>query len=401
MRSETSALGVKAIILAAGKGSRLAPLTDTTPKPMINIAGKPILEHTMESIYTQVDEIIIVVKYLSETISNYFWDNFLGTKITYHIQDDEKWTGAAIRWIKFEEDFILINWDSIFEKKDLDNLINSQNYWALVLETDTPEKYWIFEQNSNKFATKIVEKPKEFIWNLANQGAYKFSSEMFNLVEKIELSERWEYEITDAINLFIKNNEFQLINLEWKILDISYPWNILEANKYFLEKFVKSEINWEVEERVSIKWNIILWKWSILKSGTYIEWNVIFWENCVIWPNCYIRWNSVFWNNCAVWNAVEIKNSTIWNNTKIWHLSYVWDSVIWNDCNFWAGFKVANLRHDWKNMRAMIKWKLVETWLKKLWIILWDNSKLWINTLCYPARVFSSNTTSLPWEIIK
>jgi NDP-sugar pyrophosphorylase family protein len=63
---------MKAIILAAGRGTRLTPITDTIPKPMISIAGRPILEHTIENIYTQVDEIIIVVKYLSENISNYF-----------------------------------------------------------------------------------------------------------------------------------------------------------------------------------------------------------------------------------------------------------------------------------------------------------------------------------------
>jgi bifunctional UDP-N-acetylglucosamine pyrophosphorylase/glucosamine-1-phosphate N-acetyltransferase len=392
---------MKSIILAAGKGTRLSPLTETTPKPMINIAWKPILEHILENIYNKVDEIIIVVKYLKDVIIKHFWDNFKWTKISYHIQWEEKWTAAAIKWIKFDDDFILINWDSIFEKKDLENLINSKNYWALVLETDTPEKYWIFEEDSNSFAKKIIEKPKEFVGNLANMWAYKFSSKIFELVEQISLSSRWEYELTDAINLFLEKEEFKLIKINWKIIDITYAWDILNANKYFLEKFENSVINWEVEEWVTIKWNIILWKWSILKSWTYIEWNVVFWENCIIWPNCYIRWNSVFWNNCHIWNAVEIKNSAIWNNTNIAHLSYVWDSIIWNNCNFWWWTKVANLRHDWKNMRAMVKWELIDTWLRKLGIIMWDNCKLWINTLCYPGRVLQANTTSLPWEIIK
>ena len=392
---------LKAIILAAWKGSRLAPLTENIPKPMINIAGKPILEYTLENIYNKVDEIIIVVKYLKEKIINYFWDNYKNTKITFQVQGEEKWTAAALFWIDFDDDFILINWDSIFEKKDLDNLINLEWYWALVQETITPEKYWIFKQNKQWFAIEIIEKPKEFIWNLANLWAYKFSQEIFTLNKQIKLSPRWEYEITDTINLFLKNNNFKLLNLKWKIIDITYPWDILSANKYFLEKLEKSEINWEIEENVQVKWNIILWKWSVLKSGTYIEWNVIFGENCIIWPNCYIRWTSVFGENCHIWNAVEIKNSSIWNNTNAGHLTYIWDSVIWNNCNFGAGFKVANLRHDKKNMRAMIKWELIETWLKKLWIILWDNSSLGINTLCYPARIFPEWFTSLPWEIIK
>jgi len=230
---------------------------------------------------------------------------------------------------------------------------------------------------------------------------------MLELVNEVKLSSRWEYEITDAINLFIKKistegfSPLQLIKIEWEFIDVWYPWDILNANKYFLEKIEKSELNWEVENNVNIKWNIILWKWSILKSGTYIEWNVIFWENCVIWPNCYIRWNTVLWNNCKVWNAVEIKNSSIWNNTNVWHLSYVWDSIIWSNCNFGAGFKVANLRHDKKNIKAIIKWQLIDTWLKKLWIIMGGNSKLWINTLCYPARILNNGSTTLPWEIIK
>jgi len=248
---------MKAIILAAGRWTRLAPITDTIPKPMISIAGRPILEHTIENIYTQVDEIIIVVKYLSEIISNYFWDNFKATKISYHIQGDEKWTGAAIRGIKFEDDFILINWDSIFEKKDLDNLINSSNYWALVLETETPEKYGIFEQDSNKFAIKIVEKPTEFIWNLANLWVYKFSSKMLELVDDIKLSSRWEYEITDAINLFLELEDFELLKLEWEFIDVGYPKDIEIAEKRLKEILYKKPEFWE--------YNIIekFWEYSI------------------------------------------------------------------------------------------------------------------------------------------
>jgi dTDP-glucose pyrophosphorylase len=185
-----------------------------------------------------------VVKYLSKKISDYFWDNFLGTKISYHIQGEEKWTGAAIKWIKFDDDFILINWDSIFEKKDIDNLINSKNYWALVLVTETPEKYLIFKQDSNKFATEIIEKPEKYVWNLANLWVYKFSSEMLTLVKKVKLSTRWEYEITDAINLFLKNNKFELLELKWEFIDVWYPKDIKIAEKKLKEILYKKPEFW-------------------------------------------------------------------------------------------------------------------------------------------------------------
>ena len=392
---------MKAIILAAWRWTRLKPITNTTPKPMINIAWKPILEYSLESIYQKVDEIIIVVKYLKDEIINYFWDNYKNTKITYFEQWDDKWTAWAIRWINFLDDFILINWDSIFDKKDFEKIFDLKWYWALVLETETPEKYGIFKQDEDWFAKEIIEKPTEFVWNLANLWVYKFSKEMLDIAWKVWLSKRGEYEITDAINIFLETNKFKLIPLEWEFIDVWYPWDILDANKFFLEKLENSQIKWEIEENVVIKWNIILEKWAILKSWTYIEWNVIFGENCVIWPNCYIRWNSVFSKNCKVWNAVEIKNSCFWNNSKAGHLTYIWDSVIWNNVNFWAWSLVANLRHDKKNIRVMVKEKLIDSWKIKLGCIIWDNVKIWVNTKIYPGRILDTDSFTYPWDIIK
>jgi len=392
---------MKAIILAAGRGTRMKPLTDTTPKPLISIVGKTILEHNLEHIYSSVDEIIIVIKYLWDKIRNYFWDDFKGTKITYFEQWNDKWTGWAIRGINFSWDFLLLNWDSIFEKIDLEKIISLEWYWALVLETNTPEKYGIFKQDSEKFATEIIEKPNESVWNLASLWVYKFSDTILQLVEKIELSQRWEYEITDAINLFIKKNKFSLLKIEWAFIDIWAPWDILDANSYLLKKLHTSDIKWKIEEWVTIKWNIILEEWAILKSGTYIEWNCYIWKNSQIGPNCYIRWESVIWNNCHIGNAVEVKNTSIWNNTNAGHLTYLWDSIVWNNVNFWWGFIVANLRHDGKNMRCMINWKLIDTWKRKLWVIVWDNAKIWIKSMAYPARVIESGAMLIPWTIIK
>ncbi len=391
---------MKAIILAAWEGSRLKPLTNTTPKPLIKIVWKSIIEHNLESIYKYVNEIIIIVKHLKEEFYKELWDNFLWTNIKYIEQSEEKWTAAAIKWINIEDDFILLNWDSIFNKIDLEKIINLKWYWALVKQVEQPEKYGIFKQE-NWYATEIIEKPINFIWNLANLWVYKFSKEIFKLVNNIQLSSRLEYEITDAINLFIKNNKFKLIKLEKEFIDIWYPWDILTANKYFLENLKESKINWQIENNVTIKWNIILESGAILKSGTYIEWNCYIWKNTSLWPNIFIRWNTSIWNNCKLWANNEIKNSNIWNNTNVAHLSYIWDSIIWNNVNIGWWFITANLRHDNKNIQVPIKWILTDTWLRKLWIIIWDNVKTWIKVYSMPWRIIENNLMVLPWEIIK
>jgi bifunctional UDP-N-acetylglucosamine pyrophosphorylase/glucosamine-1-phosphate N-acetyltransferase len=271
----------------------------------------------------------------------------------------------------------------------------------LVKKVDNPWKYWIYEQDENGFAIKVVEKPKEDIWNLANISFYKFSKDIFKYVKEIKLSSRWEYELTDAINLFVKNNKFKLIKIEWEYLDISYPWDILTANSYFLENLKKSKIDGKVEKWVTIKWKIILKKWAVLKAGTYVEWNIYIWKNTQIWPNTYLRGNSVIWENCKIWNAVEIKNSSLWNKINIAHLSYIWDSIIWNNVNIWWGFISANLRHDNANIKVKVNWELVDTGKRKLWVIIWDNVKTWIKTSTMPWKIIENGSFTMPWEIIK
>ena len=103
---------MKAIILAAWEWSRLRPLTNTTPKPMIKIFWKPILEHNIENIYEFVNEIIIIVKYKQEIIKDYFKDNYLWVKITYVEQWDLPWTWWALRWLDIEDDVIILYFPS-------------------------------------------------------------------------------------------------------------------------------------------------------------------------------------------------------------------------------------------------------------------------------------------------
>ena len=392
---------MKAIILAAWEWSRLRPLTNTTPKPMIKIFWKPILEHNIENIYKYVKEIIIIVKYKAEIIENYFGNNFKWVPITYHLQNDEKWTWAAIKWLNLDTEVIILNWDSIFDKDDLKEIIKLNWYWVLVKKVKTPEKYGIFKVDNENKILEIVEKPEDFIWDLANLWVYKLSSKIFQIVDDIKLSKRWEYEITDALNVFANKYDLKAIEIKNEFIDVWYPWDILNANSIFLNKLKKSKIKWKVEKNVTIKWNVIIEEWAIIKSWTYIEWNVYIWKNSSIWPNSYIRWNSTFWENCKIGNAVEIKNCSLWDNSHVSHLSYIWDSIIWNNVNIWWGFISANLRHDNKNIKVMVKWELIDSKLRKLWIIIWDNVKTWIKSYSMPGRIIENDTFTMPWEIIK
>lgn len=253
---------MKAIILAAWEWTRLRPITYKIPKPLIKVWKKNILEHTMNSIYKYVDEIIIVVKYKKEKIINYFWDNYKSVKLTYHIQWEEKWTWAAIKWIKCIEksDYLIIAWDQIFDKNSIKKILNLKWYWCLVKEVKKPEIYWIFKTDKKLYALELIEKPKEYMWSLANISFYKVNSEIFNLIKSCKISERWELEITDAISLFIKSFKFKLI--KWDTIDIWNLDNLIELNKNSINIKFKTPKLWDFYPLKKV-WDYIFWVWLI------------------------------------------------------------------------------------------------------------------------------------------
>ncbi len=393
---------MKAIILAAWEGTRLRPFSNTKPKPMIKIFGKPILEHNIEKIVSYVDEIIIIVKYKKEVIESYFKNEYMGVKISYIEQSNEKGTWAAIRGVSlWKTDILLLNGDSIFEQKDFDKIIHFSWYGALVKKVSDPSKYGIFKQDENGIAQEIIEKPETFVWDLANLWVYKFNEEIIEISKNIPLSKRGEYEITDSINAFIKKHPFHLFPIDGDFIDVGYPWDILEANASFLNALTKTSVAWEIEEWVTIKGKVILEDWAILKAGTYIEGNVYIGKNSSIGPNAYLRGSTVIGENCHIWASVEIKNSSLWDHTNVAHLSYIWDSIIGNHVNIGGGMITANLRHDKWDIKVMVKWELINTKRHKLWVIIGDNTKTGIKTMTYPGRVIESDSFTMPWEIVK
>ncbi len=390
---------MKAIILAAGKGTRLKPLTETSPKPLLRIANKPILEYNLNALRDLVDEVLIIVGYKKEKIMEYFGNSYKDIKITYVIQKEICGTGNAVLQAEpfVKDEFIVMNGDDIFFKEDIKKCLKYK-YSLLAMELNTIRRFGAIETR-NGCLKKIVEKPKNPKTNLANIGLYKVNDSIFSILKKLRKSERNEYEIVDAITELAKKQKVKIVKANnW--ISIGYPWHLIEANEFFL-KNIKDEKKGNIEKGVIIKGNLKCGKGTKILSGVYIEGNVIIGENCKIGPNCYIRGSTSIGDNCHIGQAVEIKNSIIGDNTNVAHLSYVGDSVIGNNVNFGAGTIVANLRHDNKNIKSTIKGKLIDTERRKLGTIIGDNVHTGINTSIYPGRIIHSGKITLPGEIVK
>jgi bifunctional UDP-N-acetylglucosamine pyrophosphorylase/glucosamine-1-phosphate N-acetyltransferase len=114
-----------AVILAAGKGTRLLPLTETTPKALVDICGKPLIVRLMEALPDNVTEILIVVGHLKEKITDKIGNTWNGKPVTYVTQDPLDGTGTAIHLAKdrvLGKKFIVVNGDDLYAKRDLERL---------------------------------------------------------------------------------------------------------------------------------------------------------------------------------------------------------------------------------------------------------------------------------------
>lgn len=389
---------MKAVILTAGEGTRMRPLTTTRPKTMLITGGKPLIQYNIESLRDAgIKDITLVVGYKKEVIQDYFGDGSdFGVNINYAIQDGQLGTAHAIGSAEefIDESFIVLNGDIIVSYDLIRNLIekyatrtsNDVKSVLTLIEVDDPSSYGIVSTQNDKII-EIIEKPsaEEAPSNLANAGIYLFGIEIFDAIRETELSERGEYEITDSLAIELEKG-YEILGLvsrePW--MDVGRPWELLKSNADFLEK-MEDDIQGEIEENVTIHGPVHLGKNSIIRSGCYIQGPVFIGDDCDVGPNTYLRPNSCLCNNVSVGNAVEIKNSIIMDGTNVSHLSYVGDSVIGVKCNLGAGTNLANLRFDDKHVKVSVKGERVDSGLRKLGAIFGDGVKTGINTSVNPG----------------
>jgi bifunctional UDP-N-acetylglucosamine pyrophosphorylase/glucosamine-1-phosphate N-acetyltransferase len=396
---------MKAVVLVAGKGTRMDPLTSDCPKVMLPVANRPILEHILGSaIEAGIEGFVFITGYLEEQIKAHFGDGSKwGVSIEYVQQKEQLGTANAIGYARghVEGAFLVLNGDMLIGQQDLEALISRQEEAVIcVKEVENPSDFGVLETEKNK-VIRIIEKPKNPPTNLANAGIYLFRESIFDFIDKTQPSVRKELEITDSIQMLIDSGApvgYSPLKDSW--IDIGYPWDLLKANEHLL-KTLKGSCQGTVEPNVTIKGEVAVGKGSLIRSGAYIEGPVLIGENCDVGPNCYIRPSTALGNRVRIGNAVEVKNTIIMEGTHVGHLSYVGDSIIGRRCNFGAGTKVANLRHDGKNIKVMLKGRIIDSGRRKLGVIMGDEVHTGINTSINIGVVMEKGRGTLPGEVVK
>jgi glucose-1-phosphate thymidylyltransferase len=235
---------LKSIILCAGKGTRLRPLTHTSAKHLIPIANKPVLFYAIEAIRDcGIKDIGIIIGETGEDIKSELREGSKwGVNISYIEQKEALGLAHAVSVAKDflgEDKFLMYLGDNLL-KNGIESYANkfiqgNYNAFVLLTEVDNPRQFGVAELEEGR-VVRVVEKPKKPVSNLALIGVYFFDKNVYQSIKSISPSARGELEITDAIQWMINKGYkvgAEVIGGWWK--DTGKPDDILEANRLILE----------------------------------------------------------------------------------------------------------------------------------------------------------------------
>jgi len=215
------------VIMAAGKGTRLYPITEETPKPMVKIHGKPIIDWIFESIEgLQFREIFLILGHKREVIKEHLKDK---KGITYIYQENQTGTADAISLVEdmVDKNFMVLPGDTIYLKKDLQNLYNTTNSLLYGHWGENLCEFGTLKIDFRNQIEYISEKKKNPISKMVNLSAYNFTNDIFQYMPFTELV-KGEKVITNTINEFISDNGvFKGVYTE-KWYQVTYPQDIKE-----------------------------------------------------------------------------------------------------------------------------------------------------------------------------
>lgn len=210
---------MQAVILAAGRGKRLKPITDDRPKPMVELLGKPILEHVIDNLPQAIDEIVIITGYCEDAIKEYFGNERNGRSITYVHQEEPKGTAHALftaRDVIRNEKFLILPGDNVSDFSAVDEGV-PHKYVVFAYEHEEPKNFGVIELNEDgKTLKRIQEKPEQPPTNMISTASMILSPDIFDC--ELVLHERLgEYFIPDLLTQVLEREPIHVMRQKFWI----------------------------------------------------------------------------------------------------------------------------------------------------------------------------------------
>jgi mannose-1-phosphate guanylyltransferase len=322
----------QAVIMVGGKGTRLRPLTENKPKPILSVLDKPCLMYLIESMVSAgIEEIILACGYKSEKMMEAIGDGSdLGIDISYSFEDTPLGTGGAIKNVenRLDETFVAANGDvfaDISVKEEIEaHLASGAAVTVALTAVENPCEYGIVRMEKDGRITEFKEKPKpeEAFSNLINAGVYVIRKDVLDKIDKIP------YDFSkELIPLLVKEGEkIQGYRLKGMWRDVGRPSDLLRANQDVAESLDRSYPNAERTERTgpfylggfstikdSVSESSIILKDCKVKSSTLK--NSLIMQKSIIDSSVIV--DSIIGEGCTVESGSEIRNSVLADGTVV------------------------------------------------------------------------------------
>lgn len=395
---------MKALVLTAGEGRRLRPLTTNRSKSMLMIAGRPVLQYIIDSLVENgIRDIILVVGHGREELIDHFqMGESQDVRIRYVIQHKQEGTEHAILTardeLEDEEEFLLVNGDVLVEPEMVKRTLTNHetvggDVTLLVTLVSNPEQFGTVKIGPNGVVEKLVEKggPDRYVSNYAVAGVSVFNKEILTLLQKNGKMEMAFEEMIDSG----KQVSAAVWEKEWA--EFTWPWDLLNANRIVMDRQLRGKGTF-IAESADVHPSVVIEGSVYIDEGCTIRPNTTLRGPIYIGKNVYIGNNSLVRDYCSLCDgvrigySVEMRNTMVFERVNVGRMTYLADSIIGADTCIEAGAQLWNWRPGHGPLFLESKSEKVQIPSRKFGAIIGDNVVIGINASIYPATRIGENS---------
>ncbi len=317
-----------AVVLAAGEGTRLRPLTHNRPKPMLPAANQPVLKHVLDSLVeVDIGKIVLVVGYRRERVQEYFGSTYRDIPIEYVVQKKQLGSGHALLQAEsaVSGPCVVLNGDQLVDgdsvKRVLDEYEETGSDVLAVVERANASRYGVVKLDGQRVG-ELIEKPDSDEYRLINAGIYAFSEAIFETIRQTSLRDG-ELVLPDAIERHIETREVRAVHIDGLWADATYPWDLLEIATEVLDQGRVTEP--EIRDRVWVDPAA-----HVHENATLIP-PLVIGADCEVGPGTVVGPTVSLAQNTTLGSNVTIERSVIDTDCRIGHGSILVDAVLGQD----------------------------------------------------------------------
>ena len=401
---------MKALILSAGYGTRLHPLTQYRPKAMLPLLGKPMLHHVIDTVRDAgLTEIVLVVGHQREQIESYFGDGkHMGVNISYALQAEPKGEYDAVlaaeKQLADGDRFLMTDCDIITTTERFKETMQAAKTHDMALslvEVPNPSQFGVVALEEEQITT-IVEKPAPGTEpsNLAVAGVYVFTNAIFDAIRK---TKDLEVGIQQLIN---ENHTVYGSHSKDPWVDVGRTWNILEASPVLFERLRQDnrdriDSSASISDAAHIIGDVWIGPRARVFPGAALVGPVYIGPDAIVGNNCLIRDYTVIDLGASIGFSCEVRNSVLMPGSRIGHLAFIGDSILGYEVDIGASVVLSNYRFDGAEVQVMLRGQLASTYTDKFGAVVGDTAKIGCGAVVLPGRTIGYNSWIDPAVVVK